>query len=182
VQTLWIKWHQLRQLLSQAEQGDIDLFCKMCILLHIPYPKEVLILKFVVGLLIQFHREVELFENPTLDKTFQRDLAIERKVAPRGCTPQSRPYNNPSASQPSSSNPSAHFPPPRPQNPTPNTNRRTPWFSFHKTTSHNSSDCRILQNIKTNKTLLTELIVPSQVEDTEEVPLENPIEVDPPLF
>jgi hypothetical protein len=37
-------------------------------LLHDPNLEEVLILKFVVGLLIQFHQEVELFENPTLDK------------------------------------------------------------------------------------------------------------------
>ena len=42
----------------------------MRLLLHVPYPKEALILKFVVGLLIQFRLEVELFENPTLDKTF----------------------------------------------------------------------------------------------------------------
>jgi hypothetical protein len=51
----------------------------MCLLLHVSNPKEVLILKFVVGLLIQLRREVELFEDPTLDKTFQRYLAIERK-------------------------------------------------------------------------------------------------------
>jgi hypothetical protein len=40
----------------------------MHLLLHVPDPEEVLILKFVAGLLIQFRREVELFENPTLDK------------------------------------------------------------------------------------------------------------------
>jgi hypothetical protein len=51
-----------------------------------------------------------------------------------------------------------------------------------KNTSHNSSHCRILQNLKTNKNLLTELIAPSQLEDTEEVPLENPTEVDPSLI
>jgi hypothetical protein len=55
----------------------------MHLLLHIPDPKEVLILEFVVGLLIQFPREAELFENPNLDKTFQRYLAIERKVTPK---------------------------------------------------------------------------------------------------
>jgi hypothetical protein len=109
----------------------------MCLLLHVLDPKEVLILKFVVGLLIQFHGEVEVFENPTLDKTFQRSLAIERKVTPRGRIPQSRPYTNPPTSQPSSSHPSSLFPPPRTQNPTPNTTKRTPWCSFHKTTSHN---------------------------------------------
>ena len=87
----------------------------MHLLLHIPYPEEVLILNFVVGLLIQFRREVEVFENPTLDKTFQRALAIERKVAPRGHIPQSCPYTNPPASQPSNSHLLAHFPPPRDQ-------------------------------------------------------------------
>ena len=59
----------------------------MRLLLHIPDSEEVLILNFVVGLLIQFRRELELFENPTLDKTFQRSLAIERKVTPRGRIP-----------------------------------------------------------------------------------------------
>jgi len=98
VQSLWIKWHQLRQLRSQGVQGYIDFSCKMCLLLHVPDLEEVLILKFVVGLLIQFHREVELFENATLDKTFQRSLAIERRVSPRGCIPQSCPYTNPPAS------------------------------------------------------------------------------------
>jgi hypothetical protein len=42
----------------------------MRLLIHIPDPKEVLVLNFVIGLLIQFHQEVEMFENPTLDKTF----------------------------------------------------------------------------------------------------------------
>jgi hypothetical protein len=109
-------------------------------------------------------------------------LDIERKVAPRGCIPQSRPYTNPPTSQPSSSHPSSHFPPPRTQNPIPNTNTRTPWCSFQKTTAHNSSNCRILQNLKTNKTLLIELTAPSQVEDIEEVLLDNPTEVDPSLI
>jgi hypothetical protein len=98
----------------------------MCLLLHVPDLEEVLILKFVVGLLIQFHREVELFENATLDKTFQRSLAIERRVSPRGCIPQSYPYTNPPASQPSISHPSTCFPPPRTQNPTTNKTTRTP--------------------------------------------------------
>ena len=59
----------------------------MHLLLHVPDPEEVLILKFVASLLMQFHREVDLFENPTLYKTFQRSLAIERKLTPRGCIP-----------------------------------------------------------------------------------------------
>ena len=36
-----------------------------------------------------------MFENPTLDKMFQRSLVIERKVAPRGRIPQSCPYTTP---------------------------------------------------------------------------------------
>jgi hypothetical protein len=51
-------------------QGYTDFFFKLRLLLHIPNPEEVLTLKFVADLLIQFHREVELFENPTLDKVF----------------------------------------------------------------------------------------------------------------
>ena len=98
----------------------------MCLLRQVPDLEEVLILKFVIGLLIQFRQEVELFENATLDKTFQRSLAIERKVAPRGCIPQSRPYTNPPAAQPSISHPSALFPPPWTQNPTPNKTTWTP--------------------------------------------------------
>jgi hypothetical protein len=58
VQSLWIKWHQLRQLPSQGVQGYIDFFCNMHLLLHVPDPEEVLILKFVASLLIQFHQEV----------------------------------------------------------------------------------------------------------------------------
>jgi hypothetical protein len=88
--------------------------------------EELLILKFVLGLLIQFHQEVELLEKKTLDKTFQRSLAIERKVAPRGHIPQSLPYTNNPTSQPYTSHPSALFPPPQTQNPKPNTNTRTP--------------------------------------------------------
>jgi hypothetical protein len=70
VQSLWIKWHQLQQLPSQGVKGYIDFFCKMRLSFHVPDPEDVIIIKFVVGLLIQFHREVKLFENPTLDKMF----------------------------------------------------------------------------------------------------------------
>jgi hypothetical protein len=84
VQSLWIKWYQLRQLPSQRVQGYIEFLCKMCLLLHVLDSEEVLILKFVAGLLIEFLQEVDMFENPTLDKTFQISLAIERKFPPRG--------------------------------------------------------------------------------------------------
>jgi hypothetical protein len=155
-------------------QAYIDYFSKLHLLLHIPDPEEVLILKFISGLLVQFCREVELFENQTLDKVFQRSLAIERKVAPRGRTPQSRP----TASQTPTSNPTSRFPLTR--SPNPNTN--TPWCSFHKTASHNTSNCRVLKSLKTNKALLTEHTAPQPIEDNEEVSLENPTEVDPSLI
>lgn len=99
-------------------------------------------------------------------------MAIERKIAPRGRTTQS------STSQTPSFTPSTHFPPTHSQ--TPNTN--TPWCSFHKITSNNTSDCRVLNSIKTNKTLLTEHIDHQPVEDHEEVPLEKLTAVDPSLI
>jgi hypothetical protein len=70
VKSLWIKWNQHRQLPSQGVQGYIDFFCNIHLLLHVPDIEEVLMLKFVASLLIQFCREVQLFENPNLDKTF----------------------------------------------------------------------------------------------------------------
>jgi len=165
LQSLWIRWHQLQQLSTQGVQAYIDYFSKIHLLLHIPDPEEVLILMFFVGLLIQFHREVELFENTSLDKVFQRSLAIERNIAPKGHTPQSRPNPTTSIYQPSSSNPSPRFSNPRPQN----TNSNTTWCSFHKTTSHSTADCRVLKSIKTNKTLFTEPTAAEHVEDNEEV-------------
>ena len=111
VQSLWMRWHQIRQLPSQSIQGYIDFFCKLRLQLHIPDRKEVLILKFITGLLMQFRREVEMFKNPTLYNVFQRALEIERNIAPRGRTPQYRPNPNASPSQTTISNSSTHFPP-----------------------------------------------------------------------
>jgi len=88
-------------------QAYIDYFCKLCLLLQIPDPEEVHILKFIVGLLMHYRREVDLFENTSLNKAFQRALAIERKIAPRTHTPQSRPNSSPSNYQPTTSNPSS---------------------------------------------------------------------------
>ena len=65
-----MRWHQLRQLSTQGVQAYIDYFSKLRLLLPIPDLEEALILKFVIGLLIQFCREVELFENTSLDKVF----------------------------------------------------------------------------------------------------------------
>lgn len=57
----------------------IDYFCKLHLLLQIPHPKKVLILKFIAGLLMHYRREVDLFENTSLNKAFQRALAIEKR-------------------------------------------------------------------------------------------------------
>ena len=50
--------------------------------------EEVLIIKFIFGLLIHLHREVNLFDIPSLDKAFLWALAMERKVAPQIFSPQ----------------------------------------------------------------------------------------------
>jgi len=121
---------------------------------------------------------VELFENTSLNKAFQSELAIERKIPPRARTPQSRPNSSPSNYQPTTSNPSARFTSPHPQNPTAN----TCWCTFHKTSLHNIFECRVLKSMKTNKTLFTEHISAEPVENNEEVPLDNPTEVDPSLI
>jgi len=61
IQSIWIRWHQLGKLPTQGVQAYIDYFSKLYLLLHIPDLDEVLILKFMAGLLVEFHREVELF-------------------------------------------------------------------------------------------------------------------------
>jgi hypothetical protein len=45
-QNLLARWLQLRQLANQSIQGYIDIFCKLCIQLHITDLEEVLIVKF----------------------------------------------------------------------------------------------------------------------------------------
>ena len=117
-------------------------------------------------------------KNTSLNKAFQRALAIERKIAPRTCTPQSRPNSSPSNYQPSTNNTSARFTSPRPQNPTAN----TCWCTFHKTSSHNTTDCRVLKSMKTNKALFAEHISTKPMEANDEVQLDNPTEVYPSLI
>jgi len=80
LQALLARWLQLRQLQQQSVRAYIDVFCKLCLQLHIKDPDEVLIIKFNSGLLFQFRREVELFESNTLDKAFLKALAVERKL------------------------------------------------------------------------------------------------------
>jgi len=63
-------------------QAYIDMFCKLCLQLHVSEQDEVLIIKFNSSLLFQFCREVELFERNTLDKDFLKALAVERKINP----------------------------------------------------------------------------------------------------
>ena len=49
-----------------------------------------MIVKFNSGLLMVFHREVDLFDNASLDKAFLQALVVERKVAPRIRSPQTQ--------------------------------------------------------------------------------------------
>jgi hypothetical protein len=67
---------------NKSIQGYIDIFCKLCIQLHITDPEEVLIVKFNYVLLLSIHHEVDLFEIPSFDKDFLRALAVEHKVVP----------------------------------------------------------------------------------------------------
>jgi len=147
--------------------------------LHVSDSEDILTLKFIAGLSLPIRREVEMFENPTLDKAFQRALAIERKVAPRARTPQFR--SNPSTSVTPNTNPPARFPNTRPSNHQSNNFARQQWCPLHQTKSHGPSECRTLQNLKTNKTLLTELVPAVSTTEPEEVSLENPTQVDPSL-
>jgi hypothetical protein len=142
---------QFDQLPTQGVKACIDYFSKMRLLLNIPDSEKVLILKFISRLLVQFRRELKLFENHILDKVFNIALEIERNIDPRGCNPQSHPNPNPPLSLKPTSNISTRFPPTRSLNP----NTNAPWCSFHKTNSHSTSDYRVLKSLKTNKTLLT---------------------------
>jgi hypothetical protein len=76
------KWLQLHQLSTQSVQGYIDVFYKLCIQLHVNEPDKVLIIKFNSGLLLPLQREVDLFDNASLEKDFLWHLTIERKVVP----------------------------------------------------------------------------------------------------
>ena len=53
-----------------------------------------------------FHREVDLFDNASLDKAFLRALAVERKVATRILPPQTQ--SGPSTVGPSIVRPSTY--------------------------------------------------------------------------
>ena len=119
-----------------------------------------------------------MFENKTLDKAFQRALTIERKITPRGHTPQSRPNPTPSTYQTPTMNTLGRISNPRSQN----QNANTPWCSFHNTASHSTVGCRVLKSIQTNKALFTEHTSAQLVEDNDEVPLDNPTEVDTSLI
>ena len=169
IQNLLAKWLQLRQLPNQSVQAYIDVFCKLRIQLHISDPDEVLIIKFNSGLLMLLRREVELFDSASLDKAFIRALAVERKVGTRIRYPQARngPSSFDSSNVASASSPTPH---------------RTPWCTFHKTNSHASADCRVLKNLRPQKTLFTEVEQPKATTPLPVVSLENPTEVDPSLI
>lgn len=124
---------------------------------------------------------MELFEINTLDKAFQRALVVKRKVAPKGCTPQSQYFCPNLPPQNTTNHTSSHNingVQPRTTNATTNAQ----WFSFHNIQSHSFAKCRVLKALRTNKTLFTEATTSQYIEDIEVVPLNNPPQVDPALI
>jgi hypothetical protein len=168
---LLAKWLQLRQITNQSVQGYIDVFCKLRIQLQIREPDEVLIIKFNSGLLLPLRREVDLFDNTSLDKAFLWALAVERKVAPHiRYLPNQNHVDNPSPS---------HSPPyPSSSSVTKN----ALWCNFHKTNSHNFVDCRAIKNSHPHQTLFAEATPTEFPEQPEIISLTNPTEVDPSLI
>jgi hypothetical protein len=171
LQNLLEKWLQLWQLSNQSVQAYIDVFYKLRLQLQINEPDQVLIIKFNSGLVLPLRREVDLFDSPSLDKAFLRALAVERKIAP---CPRFSTYRT-STTHPSN--------PPR-QTPSASSSTSKPagWCTFHKTNSHNSSDCRALKNIHTNKTLMAEITTTDSPDLTETISLDNPTKFDPSLI
>ena len=89
---------------------------------NIPYSEEELIFKFNSSLLYCLHREVELFDSHSPDKSFSRALAMECKLAPHMWSYQAHPSfaSTPSCPQSQSS--------PMPYK----------WCSFHKSSFHDT--------------------------------------------
>eukprot|EP00253_Pinus_taeda_P008244 PITA_08244 len=164
IQNLLAKWLQLRQLPNQSVQAYIDVFCKLRIQLLISDPDEVLIIKFNSGLLMLLRREVELFDSASLDKAFIRALAVECFRYPQA---RNGPSSFHSSNVASASSPTPHH---------------TPWCTFHKTNSHASADCRVLKNLRPQKTLFTEVEQPKATTPLPAISLKNPTEVDPSLI
>ena len=123
-----------------------------------------------------FRLEVDLFDSASLDKAFLQALAVERKVAPRIRSPQTR-YG------PSNAGPSTTCPFTYPtSSSSPSAPNNVPWCTFHKTNSHASVDCRALKSFRNNKSLFAEVTQSYSPDHPEVVSLDNPIEADPSLI
>ena len=171
LQNLLEKWLQLRQLSTQSMQDYIDVFCKLRIQLQIKKPDEVLVIKFNSSLVLPLQQEVDLFDNPSLDKYFLRALVVERKIVPHPKfstyhASTTHPCTQPSQTLVASSS----------------TSKPASWCTFHKTNSHHSSNYHTLKNIHTNKTLMAEVNTTDFHDLTETISLNNPTEVDPSLI
>ena len=163
---LLAKWLQLRKISNQLVQGYIDVFYKLCIQLQIRELDEVLIIKFNSSLLLPLKREVDLFENASLNKAFLPAMAIEIKVAPHiRYIPNKTQGDNPSHShsQPYPSSSSM-------------TNNAV-WCNFHKTNSHNSVDCRAIKNSHPHQTLFAKTTPIEFLKQPEVISLTNPTEI-----
>ena len=119
-----------------------------------------------------FCREVDLFDSASLDKAFLWALAVERKVAPRICPPQTQ--SGPSTASPSIARPSIYTT----FLASPSTPNNVPRCTFHKTDSHASVDCWALKIIRNNMYLFVEVAQSSSPNHHEVISLDNPIEVD----
>jgi hypothetical protein len=122
-------------------------------------------------LLIIFHREFDLFESPSLEKTILQALAMEHKVDPQIHSPQ--PRSHPSTVVPSHSLviPSS-----------PSTPIISPWCTLHKINSHSSVEFHAFKNLHSNKDLVAKVTHIDSPDHPEVVSLENPTQVDPSLI
>jgi hypothetical protein len=102
-------------------------------------------IKFNSTLLLPLRREVDIFDNASLNKDFLCDLVLEIKVAPHIRYPPNKHQDD---------NPSPSHSPPYPSSWSETKNSL--WCNFHKTNSHNSTDCRAIKNTHPHQTLFVE--------------------------
>jgi len=155
---------QLHQLSGQYVQAYIDIFCKLRVHLYVLEPEEVLVVKFNSVFLSFLCKEVQLFDNTSLNKAFLWALAVERKVV-------IKPHNSPS---------------PRPTaNPSTATRMPgSPWCTFHRCSTHSTTDCRALKSSHTRKALYLETASPFVLTPatTDHISLPNLTEPNPTLL
>jgi len=122
------------------------------------------VVKFNSGFLSFLRKEVELFDRTSLDKAFLKALVVEHKVV-------IRPRNPPSqclATTTYVANPSPGM----------------PWCTFHRTSTHSTTDFRAIKYNRTQKALYLNTTSPSvhTPENTDPITLPNPTEPDPSLL